>query len=176
MATALLLTGCSSKRQDSHFEVKGVEAKWSNGRMDVSSRQKLTLSNEARDALIHGVPLSLELEFLLRNTSSQTRVGNTTSHYEIRYLPLSTHYQLSISGKPGVKTYPRLRHVLADLSRTEVSLETGVLPAGDYELMARIRLDQRSMPPPMRLPVLLSSSWRHDSSWSSWPLQIQPEA
>ena len=153
-----------------------VEAKWTNGWMNVACEQQLSLSNEARNALIHGVPLTVQLELLLRNSGSQTRVGNETYNYEIRYLPLSDHYQLSISGKPRGQDLPPLRHVLADLSQIEVSLETGVLPAGDYELMARIRLDQRSMPPPMRLPVLLSSSWRHDSSWSSWPLQIQPEA
>ena len=172
----MALTGCSSTADDNHFELSQVEAKWANGRIDATSEQNLSLSNEARDALIHGVPLTLELELLLRNTSSQARVGDKTSSYEIRYLPLSNYYQLSLHGKPGVKTFPRLRHVLAELSQLDISFETGVLPAGEYELMARIRLDQRTMPPPMRLPVLLSSKWRHDSSWTSWPLEIQPEA
>jgi len=176
LVLALFLAGCSGTDSNDRFRLSRVDANWTSGWMYVNCEQQLTLSNEARNALIHGVPLTVELDLLLRDTSSQTRVGSDTSSYEIRYLPLSNHYQLSYSGSATVKTFPRLRHVLSELSRLSVSFETGILPAGDYELMARTRLDQRTMPPPMRLPVLLSSKWRHDTSWSSWPLEIEPEA
>ena len=175
LVAALALTACSDPAADGRFELRRVEAKWANGWMDVTCEQQLSLSNEARNALIHGVPLTVQLELQLRNSGSRTRVGNETFNYEIRYLPLSDHYQLARSGTDTVRTFPRLRHVLAELSGLNVSFETGVLPAGDYELLARTRLDQQRMPPPMRLPVLLSSKWRHDSSWSSWPLEIEPE-
>ena len=176
LMVALTIAACSDPAADGRFELKRVEAEWTNGWMNVACEQQLSLSNEARNALIHGVPLTVQLELLLRNSGSQTRVGNETYNYEIRYLPLSDHYQLSLSDGATIRTFPRLRHVLAELSSLNVSFETGVLPAGEYELLARTRLDQRRMPPPMRLPVLLSSKWRHDSSWSSWPLEIEPEA
>lgn len=176
LVVLLALAGCQSAADDNRFVIKRVDTQWTNGQAYVSSEQELALSNEAHEALIHGVPLTLELELLLRNTSSQVRVGSDTKQYEIRYLPMSEHYQLVQVGSVGIKTFPRLRHVLAELSRIRLSFETGLLPAGDYELMARISLDQSTMPPPMRLPVLLSSNWHHDSSWSSWPLEIQPEA
>ena len=176
LVVALALSACSDPAAEGRFELSRVEAKWTNGWMNVTCEQQLSLSNEARNALTHGVPLTVQLELLLRNSGSQTRVGNETYSYEIRYLPMSDHYQLSLSGADTVRTFPRLRHVLAELSNLNVSFETGVLPAGDYELLARSRLDQQRMPPPMRLPVLLSSKWRHDSSWSSWPLEIEPEA
>jgi len=176
LVVALALSACSDPAAEGRFELSRVEAKWTNGWMNVTCEQQLSLSNEARNALTHGVPLTVQLELLLRNSGSQTRAGNETYSYEIRYLPMSDHYQLSLSGADTVRTFPRLRHVLAELSNLNVSFETGVLPAGDYELLARTRLDQQRMPPPMRLPVLLSSKWRHDSSWSSWPLEIEPEA
>ena len=176
LAAAFTVAACSEPAADGRFELNRVEAKWANGWMEVTCEQQLALSNEARNALIHGVPLTVQLELLLRDADSRTRLGEETSSYEIRYLPLSEHYQLSHSGTTRVQTFPRLRHVLAELSRLDVSFETGVLPAGDYELLARTSLDQREMPPPMRIPVLLSSKWRHDSSWSSWPLEIEPEA
>lgn len=168
------LAACSDPGAGNRFELDGITAAWSNGRVNATFDQSLALSGEARDALIHGVPLTVELELLLRDAGNKTRVGGDKSSYEIRYLPLSDHYQLS--GPEGVRTYPRLRHVMADLSELDVSFDTGVLPAGEYELLARTRLDQRKMPPPMRLPVMLSSKWRHDSSWSSWPLQVDPGA
>jgi hypothetical protein len=176
LVVALALTACSEPAADGRFELSRVEARWTNGWLNVTCEQHLSLSNEARNALIHGVPLTVQLELLLRNSGSQAQVGNETYNYEIRYLPLSDHYQLSLSGTDTIKTFPRLRHVLAELSNLNVSFETGIIPAGDYELLARTQLDQQRMPPPMRLPVLLSSKWRHDSSWSSWPLEIEPEA
>ena len=52
----------------------------------------------------------------------------------------------------------------------------GALPADDYELLTRIRLDHGRMPPPMRLPVLFDSGWKHASTWTSWPVAVDPEA
>jgi hypothetical protein len=176
LAVLLALAGCSGPAAENRFELTLVESTWTNGRLSVVSEQKLLLSAEARNALMHGVPLTLGLELVLRDTRSQTRVGQEKSSYEIRYLPLSDYYQLAFLETDKVKTFPRLRHVLAELSRLNVSVETGVVPAGDYELLARMSLDQDKMPPPMRLPVLLSAKWRHDSSWTSWPLQIDPGA
>jgi hypothetical protein len=174
LAALVALAGCSDPDADGRFEMTRVESTWTNGRLNVISEQRLTLSDEARNALIHGVPLTLELDLVLRNSSNQTRTGQNKSSYEIRYLPLSDYYQLAFRENDTVMTFPRLRHVLAELSRLNVSVETGVVPAGDYELLARMTLDQHKMPPPMRLPVLLSAEWRHDSSWTSWPLQIDP--
>ena len=65
---------------------------------------------------------------------------------------------------------------LADLADLEVRFETGALPSGEYELLARSFLDKQKMPPPMRLPVMFSSRWKHESAWSSSQLEIEPEA
>lgn len=175
LAALLALAACADRGAE-RFELTGVAASWANGQLRARCEQRLTLSREARDALHHGVPLTLELELILRDSKSRTRVGSSSRSYEIHYLPLSKHYQLSYSPAGAVKTFPRLRHVLAELSRVEISFETGPLPGGEYQLLARSRLDKRSMPPPMRLPALLSQAWRHDSNWSAWPLEIKPDA
>jgi hypothetical protein len=176
LASLAVLAACSDQSEGKRFELTRIDAEWSNGRINVTCEQQLALSSEAREALVHGVPLTIDLELTLRDAASQVRVVNETDSHEIRYLPLSDHYQLTHAGSGAVKTFPRLRHVLADLAKLTVSFETGVLPSGDYELLARTRLDQKSMPLPMRLPVLLSAKWQHDSSWSSWPLEVKPGA
>jgi len=174
MAALVVVAACSNPSANDRFELTRIEANWSNGQVNVTCEQRLALSDEAREALIHGVPLTIDLELTLRDTASQIRAVEQTNSYEIRYLPLSDHYQLTHAGSNTVKTFPRLRHILADLSKLQVSFETGVIPSGDYELLARTRLDQKSMPPPMRLPVLMSARWQHDTSWSSWPLAVEP--
>jgi len=146
------------------------------GRLQVSCRQKLALSEDARAALVHGVALTVELDFILRDASSQSRVAKFTRYYEISYLPLSERFQVADLSARTTRTYPRLRHALAWLSNVQLSFETGILPAGEYELLARSRLDTQRMPPPMRLPTLFSAQWKHDSAWTAWPMEIQPGA
>jgi hypothetical protein len=173
----LLAAGaCTPTQPEGAFEVLQVDANWNNGRLAMRFQQQLTLSPEARRALDHSVPLTVVLELILRDSSSRVRVGSHQVSYEIRYLPLSERYQLSGPDGENVSSYPRLRHALAKLAELDVSIQTGVIPAGDYELLARTRLDRNAMPPPMRLPALLSAEWKHDSDWSSWPLSIDPGA
>ena len=91
-------------------------------------------------------------------------------------MPLSERFQLTGPEQEDTRTFPRLRHALADLGRLQLSFETGVLPSGEYELLARSFLDKRKMPPPMRLPVMFSQQWDHESDWTSWPLEVEPGA
>lgn len=176
LSVLIPLGGCRPDAAGGQFEVESVQARWASGRIEVRCEQSLRLSEAARDALRHGVPLTVELELILRNTADQTRIARDRSDFEIRYLPMSEHYQVSPLAGGTVRTYPRLRHALASLARVDMTLETGALPAGEYELLARTRLDRDRMPPPMRLPVLFDGAWRHVSTWSSWPLVIEPGA
>jgi hypothetical protein len=176
LALLFALGGCSGPSGGGQFDIDHVAARWANGRLEVTCDQRLKLSAEARDALQHGVPLTIKVELILRDIATRTRVGATTRRYEIRYLPLSEHYRVSGIGARDVATFPRLRHALAELSRLELSLDTGALPAGDYEVLVRSQLDRRLMPPPMRLPALFDSAWKHASTWTSWPLTINPGA
>jgi hypothetical protein len=172
----LALCGCTDQAASGLFEIRHLDALWDDGRVDIRGEQQLRLSEEARDALHHGVPLTIELELILRDTHSQTRIRKETRRYEVRYLPLSERYRVSRPGEQAVQTFPRLRHALAEISRLELSIEIGTLPAGDYEVLARTRLDHGAMPPPMRLPALFDPAWNHASPWTSWPLTVGPAA
>lgn len=176
LALLAVLGGCSGPAASGQFEIERAEARWANGRLEINCEQRLQLSAEARNALQHGVPLTIEVGLILRDSTTRTRVSEAAWRYEIRYLPLSERYRVSGIGNHDVATFPRLRHVLAELSRLNLALETGVLPAGEYEVLIRSRLDNRLMPPPMRLPVLFDSEWKHVSAWTSWPLTVDPGA
>mgnify|MGYP002063051270 FL=1 len=175
VAAVLLLGACSAENQNQRFEIRDLRADWASGRMDVHLQQRLELGPEAREALLHGVPLTLGVEVVLRDARTQTRLKKQRSLYEIRYLPLSEHYQLTRNETGESQTFPRLRHALAELGELRLSVETGVLPEGEYELLARSFLDKRRVPPPMRLPVLFSPRWNHESAWTKWPLDIGRE-
>jgi len=175
LACLLASVACSPGEAGGTFEIDAVNAAWSSGRLDAHVEQRLELSPTAREALRHGVPLTIELELILRREDDRTRIAEHAERFEIRYLPLSEHYQVSGGDRP-VRTFPRLRHALAWLGTVEVGLETRALASGDYELLVRSRLDHGSMPPPMRLPALLDGGWAHESGWTAWPLQPGPGA
>jgi hypothetical protein len=120
--------------------------------------------------LDHGVPLAIRTELELQLAGSSGNISQDSREFEIRYLPLSNRYQLSTRQPSSVHTYPRLRHVLAELGSVSFTLTPGLLPPGDYQLRARSLLDKQNMPPPMRLPAWFSAQWKLDSGWQSRPL------
>jgi len=167
---ALALPGCSPEQTDFGFSIERIEASASPDALNVVIHQQLTLSTEAKDALDHGVPLVIRTELELRLAGTRGNISQASREFEIRYLPLSNRYQLITRQPSSVHTYPRLRHVLAELGSVSFTLTPGLLPPGDYQLRARSLLDKQNMPPPMRLPAWFSAQWKLDSGWKSWPL------
>lgn len=171
-----LLGACSEHGDRQRIQITDLTARWSNGAVAARIEQRVAFSPEARDALRHSVPLTVTVELVLRGMPSGSRLRRVTHHYEIRYLPLSQRFQLRDGDGGPTRTFPRLRHALADLGRVELSFETGALPGGEYELLARSYLDRERMPPPMRLPALFSEQWDHASGWTAWRLDVEPGA
>lgn len=171
LVTLLPLGGCGDRNGDFGFEIKGMDSRISGRQLEVALTQKISLSAEARNALQNGVPLHLEVRAELDTPQGDT---TATRRFEIRYLPLSDHFQLS-SGQPAVvHTFPRLRHVLAELSSVELTLPLQDIDTGTYQLKARIWLEKRKLPAPMRLPAWFAPNWQHDSGWQSWAVSIEP--
>ena len=140
--------------------------------LDINLQQELELSAQAREALEHGVTLTIRLEMELRNDNNMIVARRDARRFQLRYMPLSERYQLSEEGSGELKAFSRLRHMLADMANLNVRLSTGPLPSGSYELRTRISVDESRLPTPMQLPVRFSSQWRHDSEWSVWPFKV----
>lgn len=170
LLAALLLAGCTQEPTDHGFAIRSVQLATTQG-VAVRLDQELQLSNEAREALRSGVPLTIGVHAQLRRADSRRVLADTQRRFVIRYLPLSEHYQLEEDAS-GLRTFPRLRHVIAALERMEVAMDAGPLPPGAYQLRTRVRLEHSRLPTPMQLPAALSRQWRHDSEWSSWPVTI----
>ena len=176
LVTLLALAACSPQSGDFGFSILGAELRHRGNAVEVVVHQKFDLSDEAQSALTHGVPLFIRTELELRPRDSRRDFAHLEREFEIRYLPLSELYQVTISQPHEVKTFPRLRHVLAEMRTVGFTLGTTVLPTPDLELRARSSLNTRRMPPPMRLPAWFSAEWRHDTGWTSWPVESGPAA
>jgi hypothetical protein len=170
LVLTLLLAGCSRSESGFGFRLEQVDSRVTTAGLEITVHQKLALSREASDALEHGVPLSLQTAVSLRTASQHRDIEQQHRNFEIRYLPLSKRYQLTVAQPFSVSTFPRLRHVLTDLATVTFTLGPVPMPASACEIRVRTFLDTRHMPPPMRLPARFSSRWRHDSGWQAWPL------
>jgi len=167
------LTGCGQKDPvDYEFVIKNVAVGRTYQSLNVHLQQELELSQQAREALEHGVTLTVSLEMELRNDNNMIVVRRDATRFQFRYLPLSERYQLSEEETGELQTFSRLRHMLAAISDLNIQLSTGPLPSGSYELRTRIRLDESLLPAPMQLPAWFSPQWQHDSEWSVWPFKI----
>ena len=167
------LAGCEQKDPvDYGFSIENVSISRAYQSLNVRLQQGLELSEQAREALEHGVTLTVVLEIELRNDNNMIVVKRDANRYQLRYLPLSERYQLATEKSGESKTYSRLRHLLAAIDDLNIQLSTGPLPSGGYELRTRIRIDESRLPAPMQLPAWFSAQWRHDSGWSVWPFEI----
>ncbi|HEY5775420.1 MAG TPA: DUF4390 domain-containing protein [Xanthomonadales bacterium] len=169
----LVLAGCGQREAlDYAFTIKNVTIRPAYQSLDIHLQQDLELSSQAREALEHGVTLTIRLEMELRNDSNMIVARRDARRFQLRYLPLSERYQLSEEKTGELKAFSRLRHMLAAMNDFNVQLSTGPLPSGSYELRTRISLDESHLPTPMQLPAWFSPQWRHDSEWSVWPFKV----
>jgi hypothetical protein len=169
----LLLAGCGQREAlDYAFTINNVTIRSTYQSLDIRLQQNLELSGQAREALEHGVTLTIRLEMELRNDNNMIVARRDARRFQLRYLPLSERYQLSEEKTGELKAFSRLRHMLAAMNDLNVQLSTGPLPSGSYELRTRISLDESRLPTPMQLPSWFSSQWRHDSEWSVWPFKV----
>jgi hypothetical protein len=169
----LCLIGCGRPTAIDHgFSISEVNVLAAYQALNVDVRQAMELSAHARDALEHGVTLTINLEFELRSDDNLIVMQRDVRRYRLRYLPLNERYQLTDEDSGSMRVFSRLRHLYAAFADINVRLETGPLPSGGYELRTRLRLDRGSLPAPMRLPTWFSAQWQHDSEWSTWPFEI----
>ena len=168
----LVLAACAPESGEFGFHIRRVDTHIKADALQVVVHQTVDLSAEAQQALTHGVPLFIRTEISLRPRATRRTLARAEREFEIRYLPLSDLYQVSTAQPFQVRTFPRLRHVLAAVGT--VDLDLGIsspgLPSDDLELRVRCSLNKRHMPPPMRLPAWFSAEWRHDTGWTSWSL------
>jgi len=167
------LAGCGQPGAlDYGFVISNVTVSPAYQSLVVRLQQDLELSAQAREALEHGVTLTIRLELQLRSDSNLIVMHNETRDFQLRYLPLSERFQLSEEETGESRAFSRLRHMLAAMNNFTVQMPTGPLPSGSYELRTRISLDERRLPTPMQLPAWFSAQWRHDSEWSTWPFSV----
>lgn len=121
--------------------------------------QQLRFSPEMREALEHGIPLRLVYRIDGCGAESYQAI-------DLRYSPLSRHFEMHRPGESQARTFARSAALLASLDRVRLPLAS-VLPACEGRVV--VGLDLTSLPTPLRFPAFLQpSDWRMVSPPASW--------
>lgn len=166
--------GCADDaRQAAGLSLAGPEFVWEGNELVARTGLEVTLSTAALEALENGVALTLTVQTRVQRKHRllDRRVNVRNHRLEIRYLPLSRHYQLSNEKHETQQSFPRLWMLLAALQDPiafETQLTRADLGDGEWRVRMRAYFDISRLPPPMRLPAWFSNQWRSGTGWHDW--------
>ncbi len=143
----------------------------------LDARFRVELTDEAREALASGVPLTLEVQARVTRPRWwwfwDSELTEITAHYQLRYHALSRRYVVHDRQSGERRTFFR-QEVAMDAWGTVERLS--LLPLrrlsrGEiYHLELRARLDLDKLPHPLRTVAFVSPEWRLVSDWYRWPV------
>lgn len=159
LALLPLLAGCLGTTPE-RARILQARVSGEGGARQLEVTQRLRFSDTMREALEHGIPLRLSYRI-------EACGRRLFSIVELRYSPLSRHYELHRPGETQARTFARSGALLAALDRVHLPLGDVFAPhcAGEVS----IGLDLTSLPTPLRFPAFLQpGDWRMVSPPTAW--------
>lgn len=161
-AAGVLLGGCGLGETPERASIVAVEAVAGGTALDVT--QRLALSSTMLEALDRGIPL--RLAYRMEWCASAGRDAEARV-LELRYAPLSRHYELRPLPDGETLRFARRSALLAALDRVRLPLHLSAPGCGGTVAVA---LDLTALPTPLRFPAFLEPShWRLVSPEFAWP-------
>ncbi len=171
---SLLLTPTPAQAAEA-FVIKSLETRLRDNVYSFSTHIEYKFSNEALVALKNGVPLIilLNIEVQEERWYWNKTIALLEQGYLLIYHALSEKFIIH-NLNSGIQTdYSNLDDALHALGHIEnlPLIDAKLLqPESRYILRLRSELDIESLPTPMRPLAYISSDWRLQSDWYTWPL------
>ncbi len=126
------------------------------------------LSGPMRDALDHGIPITLRVQAEGRAPDS-TAHARASQSIELRYFPLSRRYQLRQLDDRDVRTFTAPAAMIDALSGLRVSLPGNFaeLPSGS-NFAVDVGIDRTALPGALRVPATLEPAWWLSANTWRW--------
>lgn len=157
---ALALAGCLGATPD-RARILDARVVRDAGRVELELTQDLRFSRSMREALSHGIPL--RLVYAVEGCGAAT-----WQVVELRYVPLTRHYQMQRVGEPQARSFARRSAMLASLDR--IRLPLGAEPVAGCRGTVKVALDLTTLPTPLRFPAFFKrADWRLVSPSVPWP-------
>ena len=160
------------------FKIRNLSSRLVDGQYRMAAEIDYRFSDQAIEALVNGVPLTMEVHIQLRDKKAwiwQDDLIDLRLRYRIRYLALAAVYQvvdLQSGTHQNFHTRRSAFEALGEIRDLALISSDKLEPGRTYRLSLRSRLDIEALPLPLRPMAYVTSSWKLSSDWSE--LVIQP--
>ena len=159
------------------FNIRSLSSKLVEGQFLVDAEIDYRFSDKAIEALVNGVPLTLEVHVQLRDRDAwiwQDDLIDLRLRYRIRYLALAAVYQvvdLQSDTHQNFHTQRSAFEALGDIRNLSLISADKLQKGRSYRLSLRSSLDIEALPLPLRPMAYVTSSWKLSSDWSELVLR-----
>ena len=167
---------CTHATAEQNFSVRHAQTHLVEGVYLLDAELDLDFSDEALEALQSGVPLTVivELQIVeLRRYVWNKGVAKLAARNRLRVHALSGQYIVENLNSGASRAYRSLANAIVGLGTLDgfPMLDEYLLKQDKtYAVRVRARLDIEALPAPLRPVAYLSSLWRRQSEWSTWPI------
>jgi hypothetical protein len=158
------------------IDIKSTHGYTENKTYFVDAELDFKLTDEANEALLHGVPLEIHTHFQLRHKRKwlwDKTVNEEVIIFKLEHLPLTNNY-LTINIHTGLRnSYSNLDAALNHINTiTKLKLFDYDLLSKEKNYIARVKtfLDISSLPTPLLPQAYFSSEWDMSSKWLEWDI------
>ena len=172
---ACVLSGSLASARD--IEITSASNRVENGMLLLDADATFEFSEDARQALDSGIPLTIQLEVRVSRVRSyvwDAQVVRTRRKMVIEHHALSNQFLITDQTTGDRRAFSSLDAAIADLGRihslplSEASL---VGTNDDFQIGLRLWLDLRSLPGPLIPVAYVSPAWHMSSGWYRWSIQ-----
>jgi len=159
------------------FKIKNFSSRQVDGQYLMDAEIDYRFSDKAIEALLNGVPLTLEVHVQLRDSKAwiwQKDLIDLRLRYRLRYLALASVYQvvdLQSDTHQNFHTQRSALEALGELRGVPLVYQDRLKQGRSYRLSLRSRLDIEALPLPLRPIAYVTSAWKLSSDWSEWVIR-----
>jgi hypothetical protein len=160
------------------FDIRSAYVEPSEGVYHLNATLEFGVTEAARTAINEGVPLTLDLEIVVRRSRRywlDETVATLEQHYELVHHALSERYlvrNLNSGEQSSFATLDAALDALRVISNLPILDSSLVLPESRHEVNLRAVLDVPTMPDALRFVLFWRADWRQVSEWYTWSPQL----
>lgn len=172
----LVLVALQSHATTGGFDVRNASTRIVDGVFLLDADMDVAFSDEALEALNSGVALTVIVELQIvqvRNYLWDKGIAKLSARNQLKVHALSRQYvveSLNTGASKAYRTLPAALGALGILDNFPMLDEYLLEEDKSYDLRMRARLDVEALPAPLRPVAYLSSLWKQESPWSTWPI------
>lgn len=170
----LMQSGFVMKAYAEGIDIQQTESFLKDGVYYLNAQINYRFSDEAIEALEHGVPLYIDITIKTEKERPylwNKTVAQSTIYYRLEYHPLSQRYLLTELNRLSRSDFHYLNSALdslGNITNWPIATEQDLSDEGNYHSLIRAKLDVNSLPASLRPIAFISSKWRLSSPWYEW--------